>query len=470
MADTTRPNKDWWRFWSAEPWREWRRRRPAWREYRQQTRRLESAERSSLVAPPRPISPAWTPALGFVALLVASSAFGDAGDAREVVVSVETTTTTSTAPTTSSTVAQTTTTTVGATTTSSPATTTTMPVDNADVILATPVAGPSGDPGGPLPAGAEVVTVVSITDGDTIRVEMSDGMVEPVRLIGVNTPEGHECWADEAGMALTSLAPIGGEIGMTVDVSERDDFDRLLRYLWVGSMSVNEEMVRRGAAIARRYPPDDAMAERFESAQADAKKGGLGLWAPDACGPAADASLEITHIEFDAPGDDNSNLNEEWIRITNNGENLVDLTGWGIRDESASNRYVFPVGFSLAPGESVIVHSGCGDDFGTALFWCSIGSAIWNNGGDTGFITDPNGNVHHDFTYQGTTTSAASTVTTTPTVGIVGGACDPSYPDVCIPPAPPDLDCGDIPHKRFKVVGKDPHRFDGDGDGVGCES
>jgi uncharacterized protein YraI len=48
--------------------------------------------------------------------------------------------------------------------------------------------------------------------------------------------------------------------------------------------------------------------------------------------------------------------------------------------------------------------------------------------------------------------------------------CHPSYPGVCIPPAPPDLDCGDIPYRRFQVVGADPHRFDGDRDGVGCES
>jgi micrococcal nuclease len=47
--------------------------------------------------------------------------------------------------------------------------------------------------------------------------------------------------------------------------------------------------------------------------------------------------------------------------------------------------------------------------------------------------------------------------------------CDPSYPDVCIPPAPPDLNCGDIPHRRFRVVGDDPHRFDRDKDGIGCE-
>jgi len=48
--------------------------------------------------------------------------------------------------------------------------------------------------------------------------------------------------------------------------------------------------------------------------------------------------------------------------------------------------------------------------------------------------------------------------------------CDPSYPDFCIPPSPPDLDCGDIPQKRFTVLQPDPHRFDGDKDGIGCES
>jgi outer membrane biosynthesis protein TonB len=50
------------------------------------------------------------------------------------------------------------------------------------------------------------------------------------------------------------------------------------------------------------------------------------------------------------------------------------------------------------------------------------------------------------------------------------GNCDPSYPTVCIPPAPPDLDCGDVPYDHFQVVGADPHGFDNDHDGVGCES
>ena len=48
--------------------------------------------------------------------------------------------------------------------------------------------------------------------------------------------------------------------------------------------------------------------------------------------------------------------------------------------------------------------------------------------------------------------------------------CDPSYPGVCIPLYPPDLDCDDVPYDDFRVVGRDPHGFDGDRDGVGCET
>lgn len=51
----------------------------------------------------------------------------------------------------------------------------------------------------------------------------------------------------------------------------------------------------------------------------------------------------------------------------------------------------------------------------------------------------------------------------------VGNGCDPSYPTLCIPVGIGDLDCGDIEARRFPVRGPDPHRFDGNHDGVGCE-
>lgn len=60
--------------------------------------------------------------------------------------------------------------------------------------------------------------------------------------------------------------------------------------------------------------------------------------------------------------------------------------------------------------------------------------------------------------------------TAVPTPAPPQNRCDPSYPDVCIPPPPPDLDCGEIQYRRFRVLQPDPHRFDGDNDGIGCES
>jgi hypothetical protein len=50
-----------------------------------------------------------------------------------------------------------------------------------------------------------------------------------------------------------------------------------------------------------------------------------------------------------------------------------------------------------------------------------------------------------------------------------GRACDPSYPNVCIPPPPPMLDCSGIRHRNFKVFGADPHGLDPDKNGVACE-
>jgi micrococcal nuclease len=70
--------------------------------------------------------------------------------------------------------------------------------------------------------------------------------------------------------------------------------------------------------------------------------------------------------------------------------------------------------------------------------------------------------------------SACGAAAPVPVAPPASGKCHPSYPSVCIPPAPPDLDCGQISLKHFRVVhtvaDPDPHRFDGDRDGIGCES
>ncbi len=243
----------------------------------------------------------------------------------------------------------------------------------------------------PIPIAGPRVAVVSVTDGDTIRV-IVDGVEEPLRLIGINTPEGGECLAAEASARLSELVA-GQTVILQSDTSDRDQYDRLLRYVYAGDIFVNEVLVREGLAVARRYEPDTAMASALENAQAQAVADGVGMWASDACGPAASGDIRVGTIRYDADGDDSTNLNDEWVEIINSGASDVDLTGWGVKDESASHRYSFPDGFVLGSGETVRIYSGCGTDNDSTLYWCNVGSGIWNNSGDTVFVLDPSGNI-----------------------------------------------------------------------------
>ncbi len=320
----------------------------------------------------------------------------------------------------------------------------------------------------PAPVG-ELVELTSVVDGDTFRARLSNGSTESIRLIGINAPEMSECMAPEATAALTVLLR-SGDIRLVTDTSERDRFGRLLRYVFVGGRHVNAAMVGDGLALSTSFPPDVARSTELSDAQTRAAAAGVGVWSPSACGAAAETDLMVSALLHDAPGDDNFNLNGEWVEITNAGTTRTPLAGWVMKDTTASHRYSFPATFVLDPGRTVRLHTGCGLDTSTTLHWCNRDSAIWNNTGDTAFLLDPAGNIHDMFTYVGTrstttTTTPRQTTTTAPPTN-----CHPAYPTVCIPPAPPDLDCADVPFRNFRVLPPDPHRFDGNKDGVGCQS
>jgi micrococcal nuclease len=233
---------------------------------------------------------------------------------------------------------------------------------------------------------------VRAVDGDTLEVSGPDGDAT-VRLIGINTPESDECFGEEATKALAGLVS-GEELILVADRSDVDQFGRALRYVeTTEGVDVGAELVAGGFAIARRYPPDDARADLYADLQREAQRDQRGLWAPDACGIAEsrDTDIEI-QVNADAPGDDGLNLNGEWVRFTNTGADPVDLDGWEVADESASNRYRFS-DLRLEPGASVTLFSGCGPDDDVSRFWCTSASAVWNNSGDSVFLRDPQGNI-----------------------------------------------------------------------------
>ena len=142
---------------------------------------------------------------------------------------------------------------------------------------------PSGPPEpGRAPIGpTEIATVVSITDGDTIRIDRGHGS-EKVRYIGMNTPEVGDPGGSEATAENTKLVE-GQQVVLERDVSETDMFGRLLRYVWIHDgptwVFVNLELVTRGYAQTATYPPDVRYVDLFTAAEQEARDGGVGLWA-----------------------------------------------------------------------------------------------------------------------------------------------------------------------------------------------
>ena len=229
---------------------------------------------------------------------------------------------------------------------------------------------PSNTPTPPYPPGQEAV-VVEVIDSDTIDVDM-DGTINRVRYIGMDTPERGMPFFDESTGANAELVS-GQTVILVKDVSETDQYNRLLRYVYcLDGTFVNAELVRLGFAQPATYPPDVAYQDLFVALQREARDGGLGLW-----GLPTNTPIPLpTNTPIPLPT------------------------------------------FTPAPLPS--------------------------------YTPVP--------------------VQPTPPPPPPAQNCDLHYPTVCIAPYPPDLDCGDIPYRRFTVLQPDPHGFDGDNHGVGCES
>lgn len=124
--------------------------------------------------------------------------------------------------------------------------------------------------------------VVRVVDGDTIKVDI-EGEVYTIRYIGVDTPETKhptkpvEPFGPEAAAKNEEL--VGGKmVGLEKDVSEVDRYGRLLRYVYVGDLMVNGELVSLGLAQVSTYPPDVKYQEWFLDLQHEAREAGRGMW------------------------------------------------------------------------------------------------------------------------------------------------------------------------------------------------
>ena len=128
-------------------------------------------------------------------------------------------------------------------------------------------------------------TVVSVTDGDTIDVDFG-GHVEPVRLLGIDTPETHhptkpvQCYGAEASARTADLLPVGSQVTLVRDVEARDRYDRLLAYVYRAEddLFVNLSLVTDGYADTLAIAPNDAHTVELSAARNEARVAGAGLW------------------------------------------------------------------------------------------------------------------------------------------------------------------------------------------------
>lgn len=133
-------------------------------------------------------------------------------------------------------------------------------------------------------AKTNTVKVTRVVDGDTIEVALN-GATEKVRLIGVDTPESvhpDKTKNTEFGKVASNFTKErleGKDVELEFDVQERDQYGRLLAYVWLGGTMFNKTLLEEGYAQVATFPPNVKYVDEFVVIQRKAMEGKKGLWA-----------------------------------------------------------------------------------------------------------------------------------------------------------------------------------------------
>lgn len=229
--------------------------------------------------------------------------------------------------------------------------------------------------------------VVEVIDGDSIVLE--DG--SEIRLLGINAPEREYPFYDEAKTRLSSLV-LGKVVRLESDFEDKDRYGRLLRYIFINDVLVNIQLVKEG--LANVFMESGLRYEnQLNDAEYYARLHGLGIWEKNV---AYAEYIYLVELHYDAAGNDNENLNDEYVVLGNKGDIPVDMTGWTIKDE-ANHIFTFPI-FVLEPDRTVTIYTGPGKDTESDLYWDSKG-AVWNNDGDTLYLRTADGELIFSYGY-----------------------------------------------------------------------
>lgn len=314
----------------------------------------------------------------------------------------------------------------------------------------------------------QVALVTDVIDGETIDVDI-DGQSARVRYILIDAPERDEALYAEAIAANQQLVA-GQVVRLERDVSTTDRFGRLLRYVYLADGTfINAEMVRQGYAGLAVSPPDVAEEATIRAAQATAIAAGAGLWGLEGAAllPRANSNANLrtgpgtgyravgavqAGDVLDVVAMDRS---AEWYQL----ENRFWIAAFLV-DNAPGNLPITTASVTSAASYAPVA---------TAIPTPSPTPTFISNMAATPIVVQPPPGVAQPTpippTATPTTQSAPAQSAPSQQVN-----CEPSYPDFCIPLYQPDLDCDEIGYKNFRVDQPDPHDFDRDEDGIGCET
>ncbi len=222
-------------------------------------------------------------------------------------------------------------------------------------------------------------TVSRIVDGDTV--ELANG--DLVRLIGIDAPEKNQPYYDEVVGQLKKLE--GKIIRMEKDKTNKDRYGRYLRYIFLDDHFVNLELVQNGLVYAYIVSPDKRYEKELLEAEAVARASGMGIWNKSEYSDC----IELETLHYNARGEDDKNLTDEFFVIRNSCDKLIAAENWGVRN--TFNTFSMP-DFSLNPGSEMKIISGSGRNSDNEIF-ISSKRPIWNNKGDTLYLKDAEGRI-----------------------------------------------------------------------------
>jgi micrococcal nuclease len=229
--------------------------------------------------------------------------------------------------------------------------------------------------------------VERVIDGDTVVLEGG----ERVRLLGIDTPEKGQFLYQEASDWLRARTE-GRVVVLEAGDEDRDKYGRMLRFLYSDGTLLNLELVRLGYASVYMSDPGERHHNQLLEAEASARMHGIGVWQHSS----SDFCIGIHSFNYNAAGNDNENLNSEYVTFRNKCTEPVSVAGWVLKD-SAGNTFTFP-GVTVQNKSTITVRTGSGADSEADLFWGSD-IAVWNNNGDTLLLWDSAGNLLLNHTY-----------------------------------------------------------------------